>query len=248
VAVPFRSLRRAPVVVGLAGLTSLAFVPMACSGGDQAGGPVVAGPSQVSEAVPASSISTSSVAITVPDTVLLTTAASTSAPTTAAASSGPPSGATGYRPVTPPPFPDHSSLPPTGNSLPDGSYYAVVTGPSPAATSAPSVTASIYEVLTGAPAISAAAADGAGLDSDVYVRPQPVVVRNIGLTPKLVISVAQPDKPDTSYAVSAAELLRLLSGAAPGPGAPATYHYIPFPYLITVAGGAPTRLEQLWSQ
>jgi hypothetical protein len=229
------------------GAVGLAFVSCACSGSDQPGGPVVAGPSRATEVTPASALATTTVTSTsAPTTETTQPIVTTSAPATAGASTGPSTVDAQYRRVAPPRFPDHSSVP-AGAGLPNGTYYAVVTGPSTSGQSGASVTASIYEVLTGGPAISAAAADGAGLDSDVYVRPKPVAVRQIALTSQLLISVAQPDKPDLSYAVAPAELVRLLRGGPPGPGAPVTYHYIPFPYLITVAGGAPTRLEQLWS-
>ncbi len=59
--------------------------------------------------------------------------------------------------------------------------------------------------------------------------------------------MARPDRPDVSYAIGAGELARLVNGGAPSAGAPDGYHYVPFPYLITVAGGVPTRLEQLWA-
>jgi hypothetical protein len=47
--------------------------------------------------------------------------------------------------------------------------------------------------------------------------------------------------------VSAGELARLVNGAPPSAGAPDGYRYVPFPFLVTVAGGVPTRLEQLWA-
>jgi hypothetical protein len=71
--------------------------------------------------------------------------------------------------------------------------------------------------------------------------------RRIDLAPTVAISVAQPDDPAKSYTVSGAELVRLMSGGAPATGAPPTYRYVPFPLLVTVQGGAPTRVEQLWS-
>ena len=150
-----------------------------------------------------------------------------------------------YQPTTAPTFPSRST-PPPADGLPDGSYYAVVRG---AAADAPTprVATTIYQLLTGPEAIAAAQAAGHGLDSDIYVPEQPAADRDIELRPDLFISVARPDRPDVSYAISAGELARLVNGGAPSAGAPDGYRYVPFPYLITVAGGVPTRLEQLWA-
>ena len=109
------------------------------------------------------------------------------------------------------------------------------------------VTATIYQLLTGPEAIAAAQAAGHGLDSDIYVPEQPAADRDIELRPDLFISVARPDRPNVSYAVQPGELARLVNGGAPSEGAPDGYRYVPFPYLITVTGGVPTRLEQLWA-
>jgi hypothetical protein len=116
-----------------------------------------------------------------------------------------------------------------------------------AADAAPRLQVTIYELLTGPDAIAAALADGTGLDSDVYVRPQPAAARDIELTPELALSVARPDRPGVSYAVSPGELARLVSGGGPNADAPDGYRYLPFPYLITVQAGVPTRVEQLWA-
>jgi hypothetical protein len=216
-----------------------------CSGKDDSAGPDVAGPSPATDGtgpVVASVVST-------------TTTTTTTAPTTVAPSSAPPTiaaplttagPATGpYQPTTAPTFPSRSTAPPA-DGLPDGSYYAVVRG---AAADAPTprVATTIYQLLTGPEAIAAAQAAGHGLDSDIFVPEQPAADRDIELRPDLFISVARPDRPDVSYAISASELARLVNGGAPSAGAPDGYRYVPFPYLITVAGGVPTRLEQLWA-
>ena len=253
---PRRASRRArPTTVGAellaAGLTIALLV--ACSSGSSSG-PAVANPSQASSAGVSTSAATSSVvpppteATTTPTTAATTattptTPPPTPPPTPAAAS---PTSTADYRPTSTPAFPTSAALP-KGDGLPDGTYYAVVTEGTPVG-KPPGVTVSIYVLLTGGPAIAAAAADGVGLDSDVYVRSAPFASRQIPLAAPLTISVAQPDKPDVSYVVSGEELQRLIGGAAPSAGHPPTYHYIPFPYLLTVAGGHPVRFQQLWSQ
>jgi hypothetical protein len=249
---PVRRRRRA--IAAFAAIALTAVLAACSSGGNARGGPVVAGPSPATEA-PTTAATTLAAATVAAPTQPSTppAAAATLAPpplpttvATTAASTRPASGE--YAPSPAPPFPDRSTAPPTGSRLPDGTYYGVITGAAPAGGAAPSVSLTIYQLLTGAPAVSAAVAAGVGLDSDIYVPKSPSAVRAIVLGPGLAISVAQPDKPDVSYRVSAAELVRLIGGAAPSAGAPPTYHYIPFPYLLTVERGSPTRLEQLWSQ
>jgi len=244
---PRRSVRGA-LCTALVAPAALLGLLAGCSSGSS--GPAVANPSQASSAGTTSAPSSTVVppptaASSVPTTVATTaTAPPPTIPSTPAAAS--PTSTAGYRRTATPAFPTSAALPP-GDGLPDGTYYAVVTNGSPVGT-APSVTVSIYTLLTGAPAIAAAAADGVGLDSDVYVRSTPFASRQIPLAAPLAISVAQPDKPDVSYVISDDELQRLVAGAAPSAGHPPTYHYIPFPYLLTVAGGHPVRFQQLWSQ
>ena len=230
------------VLVAVALLTVAAA---GCSGKDDSAGPDVAGPSPATDAA----------ASVVASVVSTTTTTTTTAPTTVAPSSAPPTIAaplTTAGPATEPvPADDGADVPQpldpaSGRRAPDGSYYAVVRG---AAADAPTprVATTIYQLLTGPEAIAAAQADGHGLDSDIYVPEQPAADRDIELGPELFLSVARPDRPDVSYAISAGELARLVNGGAPSAGAPDGYHYVPFPYLITVAGGVPTRLEQLWA-
>ena len=186
-----------------------------CSGKDDGAGPDVAGPSPATGA-----------AATVVATVESTTTTTTTAPTTVAPSSAPPTiaallttaattapAAGPYQPTTAPTFPSRST-PPPADGLPDGAYYAVVRG---AAADAPTprVATTIYQLLTGPEAIAAAQAAGHGLDSDIYVPEQPAADRDIELRPDLFISVARPDRPDVSYAISAGELARLVNGGAP---------------------------------
>jgi hypothetical protein len=229
---------------------SFGLAAAGCSGGDRDdAGPVVAGPSQVT--AEASSAPSGVVTAAVAPTTALTTAGTvattppTLAPTTPAPTSPPPAPAGEYAPAPSPAYPTRSAPPPAGTDLPDGAYYVVVEGAN--AGPPPALDVTIYQLLTGPDAIAAAQADGQGLDSDVYVRPDPAAARHLELTPALAVSVAQPDRPEVSYAVSGAELARLVAGAPPAPGAPGTYRYVPFPFLVTVQGGVPVSVEQLWS-
>jgi hypothetical protein len=229
----------------LAAVVVLTLGVAGCSGKDDTAGPDVAGPSPATDAA-ASVVATVASTTTTTTTTVPATVAPSSAPPTVAAPATPAAPATDlYQPTTAPTFPSRSTPPPV-EGLPDGSYYAVVHG---AAADAPTprVATTIYQLLTGPEAIAAAQAAGHGLDSDVFVPEQPAADRDVELRPDLFISVARPDRPDVSYAISAAELARLVNGGTPSAGAPDGYRYVPFPYLITVAGGVPTRLEQLWA-
>ncbi len=220
---------------------ALTLLSMACSGEDRSRGPNAAEPSSGSAAadtVAATTAPTTSSPATT-TTTTTTTATTTLPPATTAATTIVPGA---YGPAPAPVFPSRAGLP--GEGLPDGTYYGVIEG---AAADPPRVAVTIYELLTGPDAIAAAQADGAGLDSDIYVRPTPSAAREIVLAPDLAISVAQPDRPGVSWAVTPAELLALIGGGPPSAGAPEGYRYLPFPFLITVAGGQPARLEQLWS-
>jgi hypothetical protein len=216
-------------------------IALAACSGDETRPPVNAGPS---EATPLTAATTGAPSITTaPTTTAAPSTASSTAPITVTTAA--PAGATEYAPTPPPVLPEHSAAPPPGDGFPDGLYYGVATAPG--LDPNPHLTLSIYEMLSGPAAVTVAAADGVGLDSDFYVRSMSTSARRIELAPTVAISVAQPDDPAKSYTVSGAELIRLMTGGAPAAGAPPTYRYVPFPLLVTVQGGAPTRVEQLWS-
>ncbi len=213
----------------------------------------MAGPSPLTEGVPTSTITTAvvslaSLATTIPPATTTPTTQPPTTPATTPVPSPPPAGpATGpYVPVEAPTFPTRSAPPPSGDAWPDGDYYVVVRG---AAADAPSprLAITVYQLLTGPDAIAAAQADGVGLDSDVYIPSDPAADRDVELAADLPISVARPDRPGVSYAVTAGELARLVGGAAPEAGAPEGYQYVEFPFLLSVQGGRPTALHQLWA-
>ncbi|MEY4174260.1 MAG: hypothetical protein RI900_1425 [Actinomycetota bacterium] len=58
-----------------------------------------------------------------------------------------------------------------------------------------------------------------------------------------IVSVAAEDQ--RNFSVPGAELMRLVSGEAPT-GAPVDYEYTPFPFLLTVSGGAVVEARQIW--
>ena len=163
--------------------------------------------------------------------------------------SPPPAGpATGpYAPVDAPAFPTRSAPPPSGDAVARRRVLRRRAGRRRRCPHARGWRSPAYQVLTGPDAIAAAQADGVGLDSDVYIPASPSADRDIELTADLPISVARPDRPGVSYAITAGELARLVSGANPEEGAPEGYGYVEFPFLLTVQGGRPVALQQLWA-
>jgi hypothetical protein len=231
--------RRVHLATGVLAVGLMTVAAAGCSG-DETSAPVNAGPSEANGLT--SAPTTRAVATAVLTATTTTVPVTTPAPAPSAAA--PAATAGEYTAAPPPALPEHSAPPPSGDSFPDGTYYGVVKSSS--ADPSPNLTLTIYEMLSGPAAIAAAAADGVGLDSDFYVRPTSSADRRIELGQTVAISVAQPDDPAKSFSVSGAELVRLQQGGPPA-GAPPTYRYVPFPFLVTVVGGAPTRVEQLWS-
>jgi len=59
-----------------------------------------------------------------------------------------------------------------------------------------------------------------------------------------IVSVVAEDR--QNFAITSAELLRLVGGAAPAASAPPTYRYAAFPFLLDVANGAVVEVHQVW--
>jgi hypothetical protein len=64
------------------------------------------------------------------------------------------------------------------------------------------------------------------------------------VSPIAIVSVVADDR--QNYAVTGAELLRLVGGGAPSAPAPATYRFSPFPFLLDVQHGAVAEVHQVW--
>lgn len=50
-----------------------------------------------------------------------------------------------------------------------------------------------------------------------------------------------------NFAINAAELIALVSGEQPAAEAPDDYQFAPFPFVVTVSGGAITAVRQIWT-
>ena len=133
---------------------------------------------------------------------------------------------------------------PVGDALGSGAYWADAVGAVPAA--ADGTGGSIDFVVTQAffgPECVAALGEDACPD-EVGVLDDPSLEVTVPLTDLRSASVAAETR--QNLAVDAAELASLVSGAVPGEGAPLTYAYTPYPFLLTVRDGIVVEARQIW--
>jgi hypothetical protein len=64
------------------------------------------------------------------------------------------------------------------------------------------------------------------------------------VAPMTIVSVVAEDR--QNFAITSAELLGLVGGAAPAASAPPTYRYTAFPFLLDVVRGAVVEVHQVW--
>lgn len=167
------------------------------------------------------------------------TVVGTTAPAGSAASGG-------YTKVSPPTVPATTATIRADNTHPDGVYYATVTegGDPPPADG--SVVFELVQLFVG-PSCTAhfGAADEESCVNDYGVETDPTSTIEVPLTDQY-ITVADAATQD-SLKITGRELYGLLHGDDPSAGAPADYLYSGFGFLVTIAGGTVTRLEQWWT-
>jgi hypothetical protein len=136
---------------------------------------------------------------------------------------------------------DHTPPVPASGPLPDGTYWVVYNGGDQAT---PDV--DVYQAFFGDACVAEAAAKGDECLDDYYVLDTPT--QNITTMPfsdDVVITVSD-ESTQKSYFVTPGELVKIRAGS-PSAGAPAGYHYVPFPYLMRVRSGKITRFRQVWT-
>jgi hypothetical protein len=89
-----------------------------------------------------------------------------------------------------------------------------------------------------------------GDDSDACVNDIGVQAEPHGLLPAFrstlqVVTVVGVDQ--RNFAITADELIALVSGEQPAAEAPDGYQFAPFPFVVTVAGGTITAARQIWT-
>jgi hypothetical protein len=132
------------------------------------------------------------------------------------------------------------------NSLPDGVYYATVGESGDPAPPAGSIEFEIVQLFRGDACTAHFGSDDPDACNDDYgVETNPTIDRPVPVA-DVYITVSDAST-QNSYRISGDELASLLQGDPPAAGAPQDYTYSAFGYLLTVKGGAVTRLEQWWT-
>ena len=137
-----------------------------------------------------------------------------------------------------PAVPDRTqALPAADAPLPAGQYWATATG-----VDGPAVKFTLAQAFFGPTCVVALGQDAC--DGDVGVQDTPsrdILVAPTGVSP---LSVVSEDR--ENFAVPADEFVRLVAGDAPSSDAPDGFAFQPYPFLVTVAAGNVTGIQQIW--
>ena len=151
-----------------------------------------------------------------------------------------------YATVTAPVVPTETAAIRADNTHPDGVYYATVTEGGDPPPAVGSVVFELVQLFTGdACATHFGPEDQDSCVNDYGVETDPTSTIEVPLADEY-ITVADAAT-QASLRISGAELYGLLHGDDPSAGAPKDYLYSGFGFIVTVAGGEVTRLEQWWT-
>jgi hypothetical protein len=125
----------------------------------------------------------------------------------------------------------------------DGTYWATATGQGTADGGAQFVTFKLVQAFFGSACTARFGADSCDNDIGTLESPSGTMPMFLG---SAAVTVADPTTQE-SYAISAQQLFSLVGDPTNAPGAPAGYVYVPFAYLIHVAGGQIVSADQVWS-
>ena len=129
-----------------------------------------------------------------------------------------------------PAVPDRTTEVPATGELPDGQYWATVTGAT-GAVPTPTITWTLV----------AASFDETGA---LHTIDDPSRELASPISALLSSTVVAADR--QNYAVPADELLSLLSENAPSADAPEGFAYAEYPFLVTISNGAVIEVHQIW--
>ena len=136
-----------------------------------------------------------------------------------------------------PAVPDRTTA--VATPLADGDYWAELVSVDAAAGT---LTFDLAQALFADACVEELGADGCPNDYGVIDEP-PLELVSPALSLESASVAAQSQQ---NYAVTADELIVLMSGTAPSADAPDTYAYVPFPFLVTVADGEVVQARQIW--
>ena len=151
-----------------------------------------------------------------------------------------------FTPVDSPTVPARTQAVKTDSTKPDGVYYATVSEGGDPPPAEGSVVFEIVQLFVGDACIDHFGADDEdACVGDYGVETDPTAVLELPLGDQHITVVDAATQ--QSYAVSGAELYRLILGDTPAEGAPPDYVYSGFGYLVTFENGTVTALEQWWT-
>ena len=141
--------------------------------------------------------------------------------------------------ITPvPAVPDRTATPVDG-PLPDGQYWTTDLRPGD---TPGTLGATVVQAYFGPGCVEVLGT--AACTPEPGIAPEPQV--EITIDPATVILVTVVDDDRRNHSVPVAELIGLVSGAAPDPLAPEGYRFGDDPFLLTVRDGAVTEINQIW--
>ncbi|MCU1368186.1 MAG: hypothetical protein JWL72_3938 [Ilumatobacteraceae bacterium] len=151
-----------------------------------------------------------------------------------------------FKEVAPPKVPTTSAPIAASGTQPDGVYYATVADNGDPLPADGAVVLEFVQLFRGDDCTAHfGTADTDSCVNDYGVVKDPTAAVEVPLGSQYItVSDAATQK---SYQVTGTELYGLLHGDAPAAGAPDGYTYTGFGYVVTVAGGKVTRMEQWWT-
>lgn len=200
--------------------------------------PTTAAPTTVETTAPPTTEATTDPATTNPTTTSPTTTVSPTTPTTVPLAE--------FTPVDSPRVPAETQAVQPDNTTPDGVYYATVSEGGDPPPAEGSVVFEIVQLFIGEACVAHFGADDEdACVNDYGVETDPTAALELPLGDQHITVVDAATQ--QSYAVSGAELYRLILGDTPADGAPPDYVYSGFGYLVTFDDGVVTALEQWWT-
>lgn len=124
-------------------------------------------------------------------------------------------------------------------TIADGDYWAEATA---VGSGRPIIVFELMQAFFGDGCIAELGADAC--EDDYGVLREPSVTISVLWDSLQSVTVVAENR--QNYAVPGAELASLIGGNEPSADAPADYHYVPYPFLVTVRNGAIVEAHQIW--
>ena len=172
-----------------------------------------------------------------------TTAGAPAPSTTAAAAATTVAAASGYEPVAVPQAPQRSAPIDASWVQPDGTLRGITDGQywgGDYRAVGDGVEFQLTQIFFGDACREELGTSDEACASDIGGLSEPTGTITMSPSVDNVIVCDQEPFDGACYRITGAEFARLVAGGAPSPGAPADFHYTPWPVFVTVSGGAVT--------